>query len=68
MSDALHSLSFTLLLSNSQENLGKPLTMENIDSSSGVLFPFWDEGTSMVYIIGKVGFMPVAKVTLQCGI
>jgi hypothetical protein len=31
----------------------KPLTMENIDSGMGVLFPFWDEGTKMVYIVGK---------------
>ena len=35
-------------------DLSKPLTMEKIDSSSGVLFPFWDEGTGMVYALGKV--------------
>ena len=35
-------------------DLSKPLTQENIDTASGVLFPFWDEGTKMVYLIGKV--------------
>lgn len=34
-------------------NLSKALTMENIDTASGVSFPFWDEGTRMVYIAGK---------------
>lgn len=37
-----------------QDNLDKPLCIENIDSSSGVLFPYWDEGTKMVYLVGKV--------------
>jgi len=34
-------------------NLSKSLTMENIDTGSGVMFPFYDEGTKMVYILGK---------------
>ena len=37
-------------------NLSKALTMENIDTASGVSFPFWDEGTKMVYIAGKASF------------
>ena len=37
-------------------NLGKALTMENIDTGSGVLFPFYDEGTKMVYVAGKASF------------
>ena len=37
-----------------QESLSAPLTKENIDNGSGVLFPFWDEGTHMVYLVGKV--------------
>lgn len=37
-------------------NLSKALTMENIDTASGVSFPFWDEGTRMVYIAGKASF------------
>ncbi|XP_064388419.1 coronin-1A-like [Halichondria panicea] len=30
-----------------------PVASEKIDSSSGVLMPFWDEGTRMFYLIGK---------------
>ncbi|GBN64698.1 Coronin-2B [Araneus ventricosus] len=37
----------------SQHNLQAPLRMENIDSSSGVLFPFYDHDTKMVYVAGK---------------
>lgn len=37
-----------------QLDLGSSLTFENIDNGMGVLFPFWDEGTKMVYIVGKV--------------
>lgn len=37
-----------------QESLSKLLVLEKIDSASGVLFPFWDEGTRMVYLVGKV--------------
>lgn len=37
----------------SQHDLSKPLTIENIDSSSGILFPFYDCDTRMVYIAGK---------------
>lgn len=29
------------------------MTIENVDSSSGVLFPFYDHDTKMVYIAGK---------------
>lgn len=34
-------------------DLTKPLAQESLDNASGVLFPFYDEGTSMVYITGK---------------
>ncbi|KAG8196324.1 hypothetical protein JTE90_013809 [Oedothorax gibbosus] len=37
----------------SQHNLDAPLRIENIDSSSGVLFPFYDHDTKMVYVAGK---------------
>ncbi|XP_071034431.1 coronin-2B [Parasteatoda tepidariorum] len=36
-----------------QHNLDTPLRIENIDSSSGVLFPFYDHDTKMVYVAGK---------------
>lgn len=35
-------------------NLEKgPLSSQKLDTSSGVLMPFWDEGTNMFYLIGK---------------
>ncbi len=37
----------------SQHDLSKPLRIEAIDSSSGVLFPFYDHDTRMVYVAGK---------------
>ncbi|XP_077562721.1 coronin-2B-like isoform X2 [Haemaphysalis longicornis] len=37
----------------SQHDLSKPLRTENIDSSSGVLFPYYDHDTKMVYVAGK---------------
>ncbi|CAB4054363.1 CORO2 [Lepeophtheirus salmonis] len=37
----------------SQNDLSQPQKSENIDSSSGVLFPFYDHDTRMVYIAGK---------------
>jgi coronin-2 len=36
-----------------QTDLQNPLRLENIDSSSGVLFPFYDHDTKMVYVAGK---------------
>nr|XP_046914736.1 coronin-2B-like isoform X2 [Dermatophagoides farinae] len=37
----------------SERDLTSPLTIENIDSSSGVLFPYYDHDTRMVYVAGK---------------
>ncbi|XP_065580906.1 coronin-2B-like isoform X1 [Artemia franciscana] len=37
----------------SQQNLNEPLRRETIDSSSGVLFPFYDHDTRMIYVAGK---------------
>ncbi|XP_048478942.1 coronin-2B isoform X4 [Plutella xylostella] len=36
-----------------QHDLGAPLTCETIDSSSGVVFPYYDCDTNMVYLAGK---------------
>lgn len=38
----------------SQHDLSSPLTRETIDSSSGIVFPFCDNDTNMVYLAGKV--------------
>jgi hypothetical protein len=37
-----------------QRNLNDPLKMENIDSSSGILIPFYDPDTNIVFLAGKV--------------
>ncbi|XP_025772077.1 coronin-2A [Puma concolor] len=36
-----------------QDNLSVPLSEEDLDGSSGVLFPFYDADTSMLYVVGK---------------
>ncbi|XP_065333735.1 coronin-2B-like isoform X3 [Cloeon dipterum] len=36
-----------------QDDLSEPLTKEIIDSSSGVLFPYYDHDTQIVYLAGK---------------
>lgn len=38
----------------SQHDLSSSLTCETIDSSSGIVFPFCDNDTNMVYLAGKV--------------
>jgi len=35
------------------KNFGTPIVQENIDTSSGVLMPFYDNDTRMIYIAGK---------------
>lgn len=36
-----------------QNDLSQPLVTDTIDSSSGVVFPFYDHDTNMVYLAGK---------------
>jgi len=37
----------------SQDDLSEPLTVHNVDSSSGVLFPYYDHDTRIVFLAGK---------------
>ena len=37
----------------SQHDLSKPLERDSIDSSSGVLFPFYDHDTRIIFLAGK---------------
>ena len=32
------------------------INMQEIDTSNGVIFPFYDPDTSMIYLCGKVSF------------
>ncbi|CAI9741049.1 coronin-1C-A isoform X1 [Octopus vulgaris] len=36
-----------------EKDLSSPLTMQEVDSSNGVLFPFYDPDTNIVYLCGK---------------
>lgn len=38
----------------SEENLKAPLSVETVDSSSGVIFPYFDPDTNVLYLAGKV--------------
>lgn len=49
----------------SHNNLSEPLHRVNIDSSSGILFPYYDYDTRMVYLAGKVSFNYMYKVYLD---
>ncbi|KPP62234.1 coronin, actin binding protein, 2B-like [Scleropages formosus] len=35
------------------DNFAEPLTLQELDTSSGVLLPFFDPDTSIVYLVGK---------------
>lgn len=37
-----------------QEDLSEPVYEEDLDSSAGVLFPFYDPDTRLLYLAGKV--------------
>ena len=37
----------------SQHDLSTPLETETIDSSSGVLYPFYDHDTRIIYLAGE---------------
>ncbi len=37
-----------------KDNLGISLTMEELDSSNGILFPVYDEDTGLIFLCGKV--------------
>jgi coronin-1B/1C/6 len=36
-----------------ENNLGSALTMEELDSSNGIIFPFYDEDTNVIFLCGK---------------
>ena len=37
-----------------QENLSKPLRSEDVDASSGILIPYYDFDTKVMFLAGKV--------------
>lgn len=53
-----------LFLCPTQNDLSVPLLEEDLDGSSGLLFPFYDSDTNMLYIVGKVSAFHVSKCCL----
>ena len=45
--------------SSGQNRFGEPLTLQELDTSSGVLLPFFDPDTGIVFLCGKVRLCPV---------
>lgn len=48
------SLVLLILLIEMKDDLSSALKLEMIDTSSGVLFPIYDEDTHVMYVAGKV--------------
>lgn len=48
------SVQSTPYISDSQEDLSMPIIEDEIDGLSGLLFPFYDADTHMLYLAGKV--------------
>jgi len=40
-----------------QDTMEEPMTVNEMDTSNGVLLPFYDPDTNVVYLCGKVGFL-----------
>lgn len=40
-----------------EDNLQQPINRDTIDSSSGILFPYFDHDTQMLFLAGKVIFV-----------
>lgn len=43
-----------VLLSSPQKNMQEPIALHEMDTSNGVLLPFYDPDTSIIYLCGKV--------------
>lgn len=48
-----------------QNDLSVPLLEEDLDGSSGLLFPFYDSDTHMLYVVGKVSAFQVRNAGLS---
>ena len=55
------SLTFFVIFFH-QRNLKKAIKIDSVDSSSGVLLPYYDHDTRIVFLAGKV----VVKVIVMC--
>lgn len=39
----------------SEADIGNPIIMETLDTSNGVLYPFYDADVNLLYLVAKVG-------------
>lgn len=53
------------MLLSIQEDLAMPIVEEDIDGLSGLLFPFYDADTHMLYLAGKVRLHPTCIFTVS---
>lgn len=50
-----HSLvTIEFSFSNFQKNMEEPIALHEMDTSNGVLLPFYDPDTNIIYLCGKV--------------
>lgn len=49
------SVAYLYLFVCLQENMDEPICVQEMDSSNGILLPFYDPDTNVVYLCGKVG-------------
>ena len=50
----------------SEDNLSEPIVMEIVDTSNGVLFPFYDPDTNLLYLCAKVSSRFSAVASFVC--
>lgn len=47
--------------------MDEPICVQEMDSSNGVLLPFYDPDTNIVYLCGKVSGLRAASLGLRLG-
>lgn len=46
--------------------MDEPICVQEMDSSNGILLPFYDPDTNVVYLCGKVSSCPASVCLLVC--
>lgn len=63
MDSVLYAILFNLLIylwiffCSPKTNFEEPISVLELDTSNGVLLPFYDPDTNIVYLCGKVGYL-----------
>ena len=56
-------MSVCCLWTHFQKNMQEPIALHEMDTSNGVLLPFYDPDTSIIYLCGKVNRNPMSDMT-----